>query len=375
MTKKDYYEILGVSRDASPEEIKKAFRKLARKYHPDVNPNNKEIEEKFKEVNEAFSVLSDPEKRSQYDQFGHAAFAGKPFEGFKGFSFEDLFSDFGFGDIFDIFSEFRERGARRYPEAGADLKYDLTITLEDAFNGLVKRINIPRFEDCENCNGSGIEPGTHPKKCSRCDGSGEIKEVKRFGFTQFVNITTCRKCNGSGKIIENPCPECEGIGKVKRMKTIKIKIPRGVEDGSHLRISGGGEPGVNGGPSGDLYVIIHISPHNIFERYENDLFCKTTISLTQACLGCEIEVPTLKGKAKIKIPPGTESHTIFRLKGQGMPYLHGHGRGDQLVKVVIDIPKKLNKKQRELLKEFAKESGEKGIKISKGFFERMKEYI
>lgn len=368
MAKKDYYKILGVGRNASQEEIKRAFRKLARKYHPDVA--GKGSEEKFKEINEAFQVLSDPEKRAQYDQFGHAAFRPEDFSGFRWRGFNDLFSDFGFGDIFDIFSGSR-KGAKRGPEQGADLKYDMEISLEDAYNGLTTKIEVPTFVTCKTCGGTGAKPG-FLKKCPVCGGTGEIRRVQRSGFSQIINITTCKKCGGSGKIIEKPCDVCGGTGRIRKTKKIEIKIPRGVDDGFYLRVAGQGEAGYNGGPPGDLYVVIHIKPHKIFDRHENDLFCKTTISLGQAIFGGEIEVPTITGKAKIKIPPGTQSHTVFRLKGQGMPDIHSHKRGSQLVKVVVEIPKNLSKKEKRLLKEFV---SEKKSKTEKGFFQQMKEFM
>ncbi|MFQ6120747.1 MAG: molecular chaperone DnaJ [Methanosarcinales archaeon] len=369
MTKKDYYKILGVDKNASQEEIKKAFRHLARKYHPDVA--GKESEEKFKEINEAFQVLNDPQKRAQYDQFGHAAFKPGDFAGFRWPNFDDLFRDFGFGDIFDVFSGFRERTRAR--EQGADLKYDLEITLEEAFSGFSKKIEVPVFVICKSCEGTGAKHGSL-KSCPECDGTGEIRRIQRSAFAQIVNIVTCNKCNGSGQIIEKPCEDCKGVGRIKKIKKIEVKIPRGVDNSSYLRITGQGEAGYNGGSPGDLYVVINVKPHPIFDRHENDLFCKTTISLGQAVFGSEIEIPTIKSKAKLKIPAGTQSHTVFRLKNQGMPDLHTNKRGDQLVKVVVKIPEKLDKNQKRLLKEFVKISGEK-IKTTKGFFEKMKEYI
>jgi len=371
MPKKDYYEILDVDKNASEQEIKKAYRKLARKYHPDVNPGNKEAEEKFKEINEAFGVLRDPEKRNQYDQFGHSVFNPEDLRGFRGFNFDDLFKGFGFGDIFDVFSGLNSERRER-EEEGRDIRFDYTITLEDSFNGLNTRIQVPRFEKCEVCEGTGAKPGTKPKQCPNCNGTGEIRHIRRMGFMQMVNVSTCPKCGGTGRFIETPCPNCKGTGKERKLKTIKLKIPLGVEEGSYLRLSGEGELS-NGGTRGDLYVALHIKPHDIFERYEDDLYCKTSISFAKATLGGEIEVPTINGKAEIKIPSGTESHTVFRLKGQGMSNLHTRRKGDQLVKITVEIPKKLTKKQKEILKEFSREMGERE-KISKGFFEKLKEY-
>ncbi len=382
MTKKDYYDILGVGKGASPEEIKRAYRKLARKYHPDVNPGDKSAEGKFKELNEAFEVLGDPKKRTQYDQFGHAAFqqgAGAGgFQGFRGFgggdfsSFEDIFSG-GFDDIFNVFSGMRGE-TRRRAASGADLRYDTTITLEEACSGIAKEIQVPRFEKCSACKGTGAKSGTAKKTCPKCSGTGQVRQVRRSFLGQMITIGMCDKCKGTGTIIETPCPTCSGSGRVRRTRTIEINIPPGVDDGSHLRIAREGEAGMNGAPSGDLYVVIHVEPHNIFDRYENDLYCKTTIGIAQATLGDEIEIPTIKGKAKLKIPPGTQSHTIFRLRGQGMPDLHGRGKGDQQVKVVVEIPKSLTKKQKELIQKYADETKQEAT-IGKGFFDKMKEYF
>ncbi len=384
MTKKDYYNILGVDKNASSDEIKRAYRKLARKYHPDVNPENKEAEAKFKELNEAFEVLGNQQKKAQYDQFGHAAFqqgaGGGGFQGFRGFrsggfsSFEDIFSGSGFDDIFSAFSGMRSEETRRRSAPGADLRYDIIITLEEAYTGITKKIQVPRFEKCSACEGTGAKGGTAKKTCDKCNGSGQVRQVRRSFLGQIVTIGMCDKCKGRGTVIETPCPECSGNGRVKKTRTIDIKIPPGVDNDSHLRIAGEGEAGMNGAPSGDLYIVIHIKPHDIFERYENDLYCKTTIGIAQAILGDEIEIPTIKGKAKLKIPAGTQSHTVFKLRGQGMPDVHGRGKGNQLVKVVVEIPKTLTKKQRQLMEEYAGESKQKAT-VGKGFFDKMKEYF
>jgi molecular chaperone DnaJ len=370
MVKKDYYKILGVDKNASQEEIKKAFRQLARKYHPDVA--GKESEEKFKEINEAFQVLSDPQKRSQYDQFGSAAFGPEDFTGFRTPDFDNLFRDFGFGDIFEIFTGFSGRKKKQFRD-GDDLRYDLDINLEDAFHGKIEKIDVPTFVICDMCNGTGSRNGL-VKECMNCGGTGELRKIQQSMFSQVINIIACNNCNGSGKIIEKPCDECDGLGRIKKQKKIEIKIPRGVDSGYYLKIDGMGEAGQNGGHPGDLYVVINVKEHPIFDRREDDLFCQTTISLGQAIFGGEIEVPTINGKAKLKIPSGTQSHTIFRLKEQGMPNLNTLKRGDQLVKVVVQIPENLSGIQRSILKEFTSEIGDK-TRTTKGFFGKMKEYF
>jgi len=363
MAKKDYYEILGINRNTSQQDIKKSYRELARKYHPDVNPGNKESEEKFKEINEAYEVLGNPEKKNKYDQYGHSAFDPEDLGGFRGFNFDDLFRDFGFDNIFDMFSGVRPRRSERRRQ-GVDIRFDYAITLEDAFNGLETKIQIPRFEKCNICNGVGAKPGTKPKECSKCNGSGEIRQIRRMSFMQVVNVFTCPNCGGSGKFIETYCSNCKGTGKERKLRSIKLKIPPGAGEGLYLRLSGEGEIADGKGPRGDLYVAIHLKPHDIFERHEDNLFCKITISFPIACLGGKIEVPTIDGKAEIKISAGTESHTVFRLRGQGMPNLNSQRRGDQLVKVTVEVPKKLTEKQKELLKEFSEENKER-IKVSK----------
>jgi len=370
MAKRDYYEILGIGKNSSQDEIKKAFRNLAKKHHPDVNQGNKEAEEKFKEINEAFQVLSNPQKRTQYDQFGHSAFRPEDFAGFRWPNFDDLFKDFGFNDILNnMFSEFGGRKART--RDGNDLRYDVEISLEDAFNGLTKKIEFPGFVVCNSCDGTGSESG-HLDDCKNCDGTGEVRRIHRTGFVQIANIATCNKCGGSGKVATKHCNDCDGNGKIKKTRKIEVKIPKGIDNGQYLRITGEGEVGYNGGYKGDLYVVVNIKDHQIFERNESNLFCKTTIDLATAILGGEIEVPTINGKAKLKIPQGTQSHTIFSLKGQGMHYINSNKKGDQLVKVIVDIPKKISKKQEQLLGEFL--SGKK-VETSKGFFEKLKEYI
>jgi len=356
---KDYYEILGVSRDASPEEIKKAFRKLALKYHPDRNPGDKEAEEKFKEINEAYACLSDPEKRRQYDQFGTTIFGEGP--GFGPFTttFGDIFEDI-FEDFFGVFTGRRTQR----PQRGEDLRYNLTINLKEAAFGTEKIIEIPKTEACADCVGTG-SAGRKPATCPTCKGTGQVRYQQGF----FTISKTCGKCNGRGYVIGDPCKKCNGTGYVSRMKALSVKIPAGVETGSRLRVRGEGERGYNGGPPGDLYVYIAVEEHPFFKRDGNDIRCEVPISFPQAVLGGEIEVPTLDGTAKLKIPPGTSSGTEFVLKGKGLQKLHGHSRGNQIVRVFIEVPKKLTPRQRELIEELARISGED---TEKSFMDKIK---
>ncbi len=378
---KDYYDVLGVSRDASQEDIKKAFRKLARKYHPDVNEDKKAAEEKFKEINEAFEVLKDPQRRATYDQYGEAGLEGMGFDPRRagaGFgSFDDLFRDFGFGDIFDVFTGLgggRRRG-RRGPAPGADLKYELEIDLADTLKGVKRKIEVPRHEKCSVCRGSGGKPGTDQRQCTKCDGTGEVRVVRRMGFMQTVNISQCDRCSGRGTVFEEKCGNCAGTGREKVNRKIDVDIPAGVDDGQYLRLEGQGEVGENGGASGDLYVVISVRAHPVFERHERDIFCKTVINLATAIMGGDVEVPTLTGKAKLRIPSGTQSHTVFRMRGQGIPKIHGGSRGDQLVKVVVNIPDKVSGEQKEILNDLCRSMGRDKPATEKGFFERLKEKV
>jgi molecular chaperone DnaJ len=345
MEDKDYYKILGVSRDATEEEIKRSYRKIAMQYHPDRNPGNKEAEEKFKIASEAYEVLSDPEKREIYDHYGIEGLKGTGFTGFRGF--DDIFS--AFGDIFEDFFGFGTTYKRRTKaRPGADLRYDLKISFYDAAFGKETEIEIPKEVLCDICNGTGAKPGTHPAICPNCKGTGQVTRSQGF----FTISTTCSQCRGGGKFIPHPCKECRGLGRVKVNKKIQIKLPPGVDTGSKLRIRGEGEEGERGGPPGDLFVFLYVEPHDFFSRDGDDIICQIPISFTQAVLGSEIEIPTLNGKRNLSIPKGTESGEIFRIKGEGFPKLRGYGRGDQVVQIVVKTSKNLTKRQEELLREF-----------------------
>ncbi|MBP7902308.1 MAG: molecular chaperone DnaJ [Spirochaetes bacterium] len=356
MAKRDYYEILGVAKSANDDEIKSAYRKLALKYHPDRNKGNAEAEEKFKEATEAYEVLRDSKKRAQYDQFGHEGVGN--FDGFgKGAyrDFSDIFGDFDFGDIFEGFfgSGFSSRGKRQ--KRGSDLQYDLAVELEEAAIGKEIQIEIPRHEPCSSCEGTGAASGSKPITCPVCNGVGQIRQAQGF----FSVTQTCYKCHGQGKIISSPCKSCNGSGLIAKKRKITIKIPAGVESGSRLKITGEGEHAPGGGIPGDLYVLIHVKKHKYFERSGNDLVCTVDISFPLAVIGGDIEVPTIYNQTlKMKIPQGTENNQIFRLRGSGMPYIGSHGKGDLLVRINVTVPKKINARQKELLKEFADISGE-----------------
>lgn len=370
MAKRDYYEVLGVSRDAPAEEIKKAFRKLAMKFHPDANPDDQNAEEKFKEIAEAYEILSDTDKRAQYDRFGHAGVNGQGFGG--GFSgFGDMG---GLGDIFEMFFGGGGR-TRRGPEKGADIRADLEITLKEAANGLEREMRIPRVETCSTCGGSGTAAGTKPKTCEACGGTGQVQFAQSTPFGRVVSSRTCDRCRGAGRIIEKPCPTCRGAGQVRKSRGIKIKVPAGVDSGSRLRLAGEGEAGTRGGPPGDLYVYIHVKPHRIFQRDGVDIICEVPISFVQAALGAEISVPTLDGTASLKVPEGTQTGAVFRLKGKGIPHLHGYGVGDQHVQVKVETPTRLTEKQKDLLRQFDGTGGEivQGGHGDKSFFEKMKD--
>jgi len=378
--KRDYYEILGVSRDATDEEIKKAYRKLAMQYHPDRAPadKKKEYEEKFKEISEAYAVLSDKEKRAQYDRFGHSGIDGRySYEDiFRGVDFDSIFEDLGFGGSifedffgFDIFGTGRRR-RRETGVRGADLRYDLTIDFDDAVKGKEVEIMVPRNERCERCGGSGVEPGYSKDICPVCHGSGQVTQSHGF----FHISTTCYKCGGTGYIIKNVCKNCRGSGVVKKDRRISIKIPAGIEDGTKLKITGEGEAGKNGGPNGDLYIFVHVKKHPFFEREGDDVYCEVPISITQAVLGTEIEVPTIDNKkVKVTIPPGTQSGKIFKLRGLGFENINTHRIGDFLIKVIVEIPKKLSQKEKELFKELSKYLDKNYSNQPRSFTDRMED--
>ena len=369
MAKRDYYEVLGVNRDASDDDVKKAYRKLAMKWHPDRNPDNPRAEEHFKEAKEAYEILSDAQKRAAYDQYGHAGVDASAAAG-AGAGFGN-FAD-AFGDIFgDIFGGGRSR-SKVY--RGADLRYNLEISLEEAARGTETRIRIPAYEECSTCHGSGAKPGTSPTTCSTCSGHGQVRMQQGF----FSIQQTCPRCHGSGKIIASPCTTCQGAGRVKQQKTLAVKIPSGVDEGDRIRLSGEGEAGVNGGPPGDLYVVIHIKPHAVFQRDHNDLHCEMPISFTTAALGGEIEIPTLDGSAKIKVPTETQTGKVFRLRGKGIKGVRSSAHGDLLCHVMVETPVNLTARQKEILQELEainrKDSGRHNPR-AKSWMEKVREFF
>lgn len=381
MSKRDYYEVLGVSKTATQDELKKAYRKLARKYHPDLNKDNPEAAEKFKECNEAYSVLSDEQKRAQYDQFGPEAFenggmgGGAGAGGFGGFG---GFGGSGMEDIFDMFFGGQGRGGRSNnagPQRGADLRFDLEISFEEAAFGVEKEISLKRAEKCEHCHGEGAEPGSKVETCPDCHGSGYVRFTQNTMFGQMVNERPCSKCHGEGKIISNPCHECHGTGTVKKTKKLKVKIPAGVDNGSRLRVGGEGEAGVKGGPSGDLYVYLYVKPHKFFERDGTTVLCEVPINIVQATLGAEIKVPTLDGQVTMKVPEGTQPGRVMRLKGKGIPSLRSGSRGDQLVRMKVVVPTRLTEKQKDALQKFADISKDNINPEEKSFLNKVKDFF
>ena len=377
MAKRDYYEVLGVIKSASAEEIKKAYRKLALRYHPDRNKNDKAAENKFKEASEAYHVLSDKERKTNYDQFGHAAFEGAGGRGgFSNFDFSGAFSDIFGSDIFDDFFEGfgGSRGRRRGRSSsfrGADLRYDLSISLEEAYNGKKQEISFSSSEKCERCDGGGAEPGSKPISCSVCNGQGSVRSSQGF----FTIQQTCPECSGAGEQISSPCKECKGMGKKQASKKISTNIPRGVDDGTRIRLSGKGEAGIKGGGNGDLYIFVSVDSHNIFKRSEENIFFEFPISLADAALGVTVEVPTIDGgKAKVKIPPGTQNGKQFRLRGKGMPIIRSKDYGDLYIRAVTEIPVSLTKEQKNLLEQFKKLEDSKTNPTIKNFFEKAKRF-
>src|SRR5215208_625673 len=369
-TKRDYYEVLGVSRGATEAEIKTAYRKLAVRYHPDKNPGDNAAEEKFKEAAEAYSVLSDAEQRARYDRFGHAGVSGAGAQanwGAQGFGgIEDILGDlFGFGDVF---GGGRGSGGRRSAaQRGADLRYDLEMTLEEAAEGMTAQLRVPRLEACDSCKGSGAAPGTQPETCPACGGGGQVRYQQGF----FSVARTCGQCRGAGRVIRTPCEACKGAGRVEREKQIEVKIPAGVETGSRLRLAGEGEGGAQNGPAGDLYVVIHVKEHDVFERQGNNLYASVPVTFAQAALGAETIVPTLEGQESLKVPAGTQTGTVFRLKGHGMPVLGGRGRGDLFVSVTVVTPTTLTREQRKLLEQL--EQVEEKDLTDKGLMDKVRD--
>ena len=374
MDKRDYYEVLGVAKTATDDEIKKAYRTLAKKYHPDLNGGDKDCEAKFKEVNEAYEVLSDPQKRAHYDQFGHE----DPRAGGAGGGYGDFTGGFGggFDDIFSAFfgGGFGGGGQRaRGPQRGDDLRYDLTITFEEAAFGCEKEISVTRDENCEECGGTGARKGTQPTQCPTCHGTGQVQSFVNTPIGRVSNVRVCEACHGQGTIINDPCPKCSGRGRVRRNRKITIKIPAGIDNGMQIPLRKQGEPGLRGGENGDLYIFVTVKPHKLFTRENYDLYCDVTVSFTQAALGGEIDVPTLNGMIKHNLPEGTQPGTVIRLRGQGIQNLRGAGKGDLYIKVNVEIPRKLTDKQKELLMQFDETLTGKEYEAKKSFFERVKD--
>ncbi|MBQ6248722.1 MAG: molecular chaperone DnaJ [Oscillospiraceae bacterium] len=376
--KRDYYEVLGVSKGASEEEIKKAYKKLARKYHPDMNPGDKEAEEKFKEVNEANEVLSDPDKKARYDQFGFAGVDPSYGAGAGGPGWGDGAAGFDFGDLGDIFGSFFGGGfggggrSRTGPQRGESIRVGLAVEFTEAAFGCEKEITIERSENCPTCGGNGCAKGTTPEVCPECRGAGVVTQAQRTPFGVMQSQTSCPKCRGTGKIIHQPCPDCKGSGHTRKRKTIKVNIPAGIDDGQTISLRGQGHAGRNGGPSGDLLITVQIKPHPLFRREGTSVFCEAPITFTQATLGGELEIPTIDGKVKYDIPEGTQTGTVFRLRGKGIPVLNGRGRGDQFVTLTIETPRNLTREQKDALRKFSETLGEGNYEKRKSFFGKKK---
>jgi len=373
LAKRDYYDVLGVGKDAGEADIKKAFRQQAKKYHPDVNPDNKEAEARFKEVNEAYEVLSDVQERARYDQFGHEGpGAGGGYGGYEGFGG-------GFGGFDDIINSFfgggfSGAGARSTgPQRGGDLQYDLNVTFEDAAFGSTKKITLPRDEACETCAGSGAKPGTSPETCQACKGTGQVRVVQNTPFGRIQNSRTCDACRGAGKIIKEPCPRCNGRGKQRKTRTISFNVPAGIDNGQAVTMRGQGQPGERGGPAGDLFVQISVSPHKLFRRKDADIYCDIPITFSQAALGADIDVPTLSGHVKHHVPEGTQPGTTFRLRGEGITHLRGGGKGDMYIKLNVEVPKRLDDHQKDLLRAFEGTMTGREYAEKKSFFDKVKD--
>ncbi len=367
-TKQDYYDALGISRDATPEAIKKAFRRLAMEYHPDRNKDHG-AEERFKAINEAYEVLSDPERRAMYDRFGHAG-TEAPFgaRGFEGFGFG------GFGDIFDAFFG-GTTARRRAPRRGADLRMQVKLTFEEAAFGCEKTIELTSTENCSRCKGQRAEPGTELERCANCNGTGELRRVQQSIFGQFVNVASCDRCGGEGRVITSPCRNCRGAGREKRSRRLQVKFPPGIDDGAQMRLAGEGEPGVQGGSRGNLYLLVAVKPHKLFQRDGDDLLYLLELNIAQAALGDEVEVPTLDGAESLRVPAGTQSGEVFVVRGQGVPHLRSAGRGDLLVRTQVATPKHLTQKQKELLAELAESMGKPISPDDKGLLDRIKDAL
>ncbi len=372
--KRDYYEVLGIQKGASEDEIKKAYKKLARKYHPDMNPGDKEAEEKFKEVNEANEVLSDPEKKARYDQFGFAGVDPNYGAGAGGGAYG---GGFDFGDLGDIFGSFFGGGfgggQRRNPNApqrGESIRASVSVSFTEAAFGCEKSVTLERSEQCPTCKGNGCAPGTTPEICPDCHGTGTVQTRRQTPMGVFASNGPCRKCGGTGRLIHQPCPNCRGTGAVRKRKTIKVNIPAGIDHGQTISLRGQGNAGKNGGPAGDLLITVMVQPHELFHRDGVDVFCEAPITFAQAVLGAELEIPTIDGKVKYSIPEGTQTGTVFRLKGKGIPVLNGRGRGDQYVTVTIETPRNLNKEQKEALRRFSETLGESNYEKRKSFFKK-----
>jgi len=368
MSKRDFYEVLGVPRDADETAVKSAYRRLARQYHPDVN-KLPDAEDRLKEINEAYEVVGDPDKRAAYDRYGHASTQGGFGAGGAGPG--------GFGGFSDIFEEFfggfsGARGAQRGPARGRDLRYNMEITFQEAVFGADKEIEIPRLDVCPQCQGSGAEPGTKPIRCPQCNGAGEVRRAQQTILGQFVSVTTCPRCNGDREIVTSPCSMCRGQKRVSTTRRLSVNIPAGVDDGMRIRLTGEGEPGERGGPTGSLYVVLSVQPHKLFERHENDILLEYPVNIVQASLGAEVEVPTLNGNMKLTIPAGTQHGAVFKLRGKGVPILRSNRRGDQLVTVRVCVPEKLNAKQRKMLEELGDSLGLESLgKDTRNLFEKL----